>query len=238
MKTITFTLMFAVLVFAVLSGVANSNEKESIYFVKERQKMIDYLKASGIKNDRLLVAMDKVHRQDFVPNPKKAYRERSFKLGAWAVAASPYVTALKLNSLGLKPGEKVLEIGTADGYQAALMSEMGAKVYTIELVPEIAKKAGERFEKLGYKDINLRAGDGFYGWEEVAPFDAIVFACTPDDFPPRLVNQLREGGRMVLSLGKLYGPQTLVYAYKENGKMEIRPLADIKSPPMRGKILE
>jgi len=117
-----------------------------------------------------------------------------------------------------------------------LMSKIGGNVYSIELDPKRAAEAKKVLEKLGYNKIHLRAGDGFDGWQEAAPFDAIIFACTPDDFPPRLVEQLKEGGRMILSLGKLYGPQTLIFAYKENGEIKTRPLADIKAPPMRGKI--
>lgn len=222
------------------AGVKGSAQeiKESAYYVKKRQEMIEYLKAAGVTNAAVLDAMGRVMRQKFMPVPKKAYDERAFKLGPWAVAASPYVTALKLNALGLKPGEKVFEVGTETGYQAVVMSLIGAEVYSVEYVPEIGVAARERLEELGYKDVHLRIGDGYDGWKEAAPFDAMVFAPAPDEFPPKLVEQLKEGGRMVLSLGKLYGPQTLVYAWKEGGKMKVRPLADIKSPPMRGKIME
>lgn len=215
-----------------------ADEDESVYFKKERTKMIDYLKAAGIRNEALLKAMGKVQRQKFIPEPKKAYEERSFQIGKWAVVASPYVTAMRISALNIKPGEKVFEVGTETGYQAAVLAEMGAEVYTVELVPELGKKAAERLDKLGYKNVHTKVGDAFFGWEEYAPFDAMIFAPAPNDFPPRLVEQLKEGGRMALSLGKLYGAQTLVYAWKENGKMKTRPLADIKSAPMRGKILE
>jgi len=228
--------VISVIVFSVIALAAFAEEKESVYFVKEREKMIKYLRAAGISDQFVIDAMSRVHRQEFVPKPKDAYKERSFKIGSWAVAASPYITAMRLNALRLRPGEKVLEIGTETGYQAALMTEIGGDVYSIELDPKRAEKAEKVLRQLGYNKINLRAGDGFDGWSDAAPFDAIIFACTPDDFPPKLVEQLKEGGRMILSLGKLYGPQTLIFAWKENGKMKTRPLADIKAPPMRGKI--
>ena len=236
MKISALLIIVASIFFFAFSSPAE--EKESAYYVKERAKMIEYLLAAGVRNEVLLKSMGKIPRQYFVPDHKRAYSERPFKIDKWAAAASPYTTAIRLNALRLKPGEKVLEIGTETGYQAAVMEEMGADVYSIELIPELGEAAKERLLKLGYKNIHLKVGDGFYGWEEASPFDAIIFACTPDDFPPRLVEQLREGGRMVLSLGKMYGPQTLIFAWKENGKMKTRPLADIKLPPMRGKIQE
>lgn len=238
MKIKTVIIALLVFMFSCKGGAWLTGE--SSHFDKLQKKMIIELKEMGITDESLLSAMTKVPRHKFAPKgyEGKSYLDRPIQLGSWQAMATPYLTALRIQSLHIKPGEKVLEIGTESGYQAALLSEMGAKVYTIELIDKLAAEAKKRFDEMGYKNIHAICGDGFDGWPNESPFDAIIFACTPDEIPPKLIPQLKEGGRMVLSLGEMYDKQELIYVWKENGQINSRPLGEVRFPPMRGKILE
>ena len=152
--------------------------------------------------------MLKVERHRFVPEPlqDQAYGDHPLPIGEGQTISQPYIVALMTELLDLKGGEMVLEIGTGSGYQAAVLAELAKKVYTIEIIETLARSAKERLQQLGYGNIEVKAGDGYRGWPEAAPFDAIIVTAAPDHIPQPLIDQLKEGGRMVLPVWNLSLP--------------------------------
>ncbi len=184
----------------------------------ERAAMVRTLRVYGIKDERVLAAMAKVRRHLFIPaafrDRRDAYGDHPCPIGHGQTISQPYIVAHMTGKIALKPGEKVLEIGTGSGYQAAILAECGAEVYTIELIPELAQHARKVLADEGYKNVQVMTGDGYKGWPEHAPFDAIIVTCAPEDIPPALVEQLKEGGRMILPVGS--GSQQLVILTKKD----------------------
>jgi len=174
--------------------------------------MVDtQIAARGIKDQAVLEAMRRVPRHFFVPDQYRhqAYADHPLPIGYGQTISQPYIVALMTELLRLKGGERVLEIGTGSGYQAVILREVGAEVYTVEIIPELCEQARQRLQALGYTDIHVHCADGYYGWEEYAPFDAIIVTCAPDHVPPPLKAQLKDGGRMVIPVGPPGGYQTL-----------------------------
>ncbi|RLA87268.1 MAG: protein-L-isoaspartate O-methyltransferase [Deltaproteobacteria bacterium] len=214
-------------------------EKGEEVFREERERMVkEQIKARGIDDPRLLSAMGKVPRHLFVPPEYRdsAYEDRPLPIGYGQTISQPYIVALMTYHLQLKPTDRVLEIGTGSGYQAAVLAELVKEVYTIEIIPELAKEASERLKELGYENVHVKCGDGFFGWPEHAPFDAIIITCAAPEVPPRLVDQLREGGRMILPLGADPFYQTLTLIIKRDGKLEKRRITGVVFVPMTGEI--
>ena len=176
----------------------------------------------GIDDTRVLNAMHRVKRHLFVPEPYRpmAYADRPLPIGEGQTISQPYIVALMTYHLRLKPGDKVLEIGTGSGYQAAVLAELAKEVYSIEIVEVLAHAAQERLRTLGYTNVLVKSGDGFYGWEEHAPYDAVIITCATASFPDHLVKQLTEGGRMILPLGDKPFYQSLTMLTKRGGKIE------------------
>lgn len=204
-----------------------------------RIKMVEsYLKTSGIRDASVIAAMEKVQRHEFVPEKyrDRAYENVSLPIGKIQTITQPYMVALMTQVIRPKAGDKVLEIGTGTGYSAAVLAEIVGEVYTIEIEKKLAQTADARLKRLGYKNIQVRDGDGFFGWEEAAPFDAIILTCNADTVPPRLGAQLKEGGLLLMPLGETYSPQTLVIITKTNGKLVSRPLVEVQFVPMLGEI--
>ena len=174
-------------------------------YQQARERLVhEEIEARGVRDARVLAAMRKVPRHLFVPpdQQKSAYVDSPLFIGFRQTISEPYLVAFMTEALELKPHDRVLEIGTGSGYQAAVLAELVAEVYTIEIVEPLAKTAGERLRRLGYSNVHVRAGDGFRGWPEAAPFDAIILtAAPPQRVPPPLVEQLREGGRLVAPVG-------------------------------------
>jgi protein-L-isoaspartate(D-aspartate) O-methyltransferase len=211
-------------------------------FASQRKTMVEQqVLWRGVTDRRVLDAMLAVPREEFVL-PKfrdKAYADLEVPIGFEQTLDRPYEDAFIVQALKIKPTDRVFEVGTGGGYLTALMSKLGGEVYTIDIIPEIADAARARFEKLGYKNIEVKAGDGYAGWVEHSPFDAIVFTCSPDEIPKPLIEQLGEGGRMVLPLGGEQKFQELLLYTKKNGKLEgPRHLAAFTFVPMKGQILE
>src|SRR5438067_13530398 len=164
--------------------------------------------------------MNKVPREEFVPPDSRAgsYEDGPLPIGYAQTISQPYIVAFMTEELRLKPSDRVLEIGTGSGYQTAILAELVPEVYTIEIVEPLAKNAEATLQRLGYKDVHVKAGDGYKGWPEAAPFDAIIVTCAPDRVPQPLTDQLKEGGRMIIPVGAKFA-QELYLLEKKDGRL-------------------
>lgn len=181
---------------------------------------------------RVLAAMEKVPRHEFVPEAQQrsAYRNRPLSIGAGQTISQPFIVALMTDLLALEPGDKVLEIGTGSGYQGAVLAELAADVYTIEIVESLGLTAAKAFARLGYDNVHARIGDGYQGWPEQAPFDAIVVTAAPDHVPPALIEQLKPGGRLVIPVGTLM-QELLVITKAEDGSTTREEIVPVQFVP-------
>ncbi len=203
-------------------------------FEAKRKDMVEYqMKRRGIRNENVLNAFLKVERHLFVPESRisQAYRDKPLPIGEGQTISQPYMVAFMTEILKLSRDDKVLEIGTGSGYQAAILGELCDNVYTIEIFESLGKKAANLLDKLGYDNINVRIGDGYKGWPEEAPFDAIIVTCAPSDIPKPLQVQLKEGGKMVIPVGAR-PPQQLVLLKKEKGKIKTQAVLSVAFVPM------
>ena len=201
----------------------------------ERDRLIEHLRHAGIGDRRVLEAMRRVPREQFVPPNVRhaAYEDRPLPIKEGQTISQPYIVALMTQALALQPGEKVLEIGTGSGYQTAILAELGADLYTVEVRPVLLETARRRLEALGYKGIHYHLGDGHLGWPAFAPYDAIIVTAAPREIPPALVAQLAEGGRMVIPVGPTAGFQTLWLLLKdEEGNIERVDLGGVAFVPL------
>jgi protein-L-isoaspartate(D-aspartate) O-methyltransferase len=181
-------------------------------YLDARQRMVEkQMRERDITDERVLAVMEKVPRHEFVlPDVlDQAYADHPLPIGYGQTISQPYIVALMTQMLDLKPGDKVLEIGTGSGYQAAVLAELTDQVYTIEIIPELAQRARATLDRLGYGYVESKQADGYWGWEEHAPFNAIVVTAAPDHVPQPLLNQLADGGRMVIPVGPPGGYQSL-----------------------------
>jgi protein-L-isoaspartate(D-aspartate) O-methyltransferase len=203
-----------------------------------RREMVEaQIRARGVSDPAVLAAMETVPRHQFVPADVRAeaYGDHPLPIGYGQTISQPYIVAWMTELLKLKPGAKVLEIGTGSGYQAAVLGQMGMQVYTIEIVDELAAQARARLADMGYSTITVRHADGYYGWPEQAPFDAIIVTCAPDHIPPALVEQLAAGGRMVLPVGPPGGYQSLWLVEKEGGQVKTMEMGGVMFVPLTGE---
>ena len=187
---------------------------------------------------RVMAAMGKVPRHEFVPaiQRHRAYTNRPLPIGHGQTISQPYIVALMSDLIKPQAGDRVLELGTGSGYQAAILAELTGQVYSIEIIEALGKQADERLSRLGYDNITLRLGDGYYGWEEHAPFDAIVVTAAASHVPPPLVAQLKPGGRMIIPVGSRFLTQQLVLIEKEpGGQLITRQILPVKFVPLTGK---
>ena len=191
------------------------------------------LKPRGIKDERVLAAMAKVPREEFVPADERsdAYEDGPLPIGYDQTISQPYIVAFMTEQLRPKATDRVLEIGTGSGYQAAILAELVADVYTIEIVGSLAKTAEATLQRLGYKNVHLKVGDGYQGWPEEAPFDAIIVTCAPDKVPQPLTDQLKDDGRMVIPVGERFAQQ-LYLLEKKNGQLKESATLPVRFVPM------
>lgn len=204
-----------------------------------RHRMVEtQLAARGISDERLLDAMARVPRHLFIPPSRRAaaYGDFPVSIGEGQTISQPYIVALMTQYLALEGPERVLEIGTGSGYQAAVLAELASEVYTIEIIPELARRARLVLSELGYENVRVRTGDGYQGWDEHAPFDAIIITAAPPYVPQPLLEQLAEGGRLVVPLGEEGEIQTLTLIERIEGRLLERALCPVRFVPMTGEI--
>ena len=195
------------------------------------------LQGRDIRDPKVLEIMGRIPRHLFVePSLRgKAYADYPLPIAEGQTISQPYIVALMTQILQVQPGERVLEVGTGSGYQAAVLAELGAQVYSIEVQETLAKQAALRLKELGYDRVQVRYGDGYLGWEEAAPFDAIIVTCAANHIPPPLIEQLKEGGRLVIPLGSTTYFQTLTLLTKKEGRTDIQRLLGVAFVPMTGE---
>ena len=200
----------------------------------ERARMVErHIAARDIHDAEVLQAMRSVPRHDFVPEAysREAYANRPLPIGYGQTISQPYVVAYMTELVRPDAGDRVLEVGTGSGYQAAILAEIVDDVYTIEIVPELAHSAADRLERLGYDNVHVKQADGYFGWEEHAPFDAIVVTAAAEHIPPPLIEQLKEGGRMVIPVGSPFRTQSLMLVEKSGDRISTRSLAPVRFVP-------
>ncbi len=213
---------------------AAANADGTDRYAEQRQRMVDeQIAGRGVGDENVLRAMRAVERHRFVPEDLvgQAYADHPLPIGYGQTISQPYIVALMSEALHVQPGDKVLEIGAGSAYQAAVLDALGAETYTIEIVPELAQQAKMRLSELGYDDVHLRQADGYFGWEEHAPFDAIIVTAAPDHLPQPLANQLAEGGRLVVPIGPVGAVQTLWLFEKTDGELQATNLGDVRFVP-------
>ncbi|HEX6105929.1 MAG TPA: protein-L-isoaspartate(D-aspartate) O-methyltransferase [Gemmatimonadales bacterium] len=202
----------------------------------ERERMVaEQIAARGIRDSATLAAMRRVPRHEFVPEDVRAhaYADTPLPIGRDQTISQPYVVALMTELIRPRPGGRVLEVGTGSGYQAAVLAAAGCRVWTIEIFAALAREAGARLRRLGYDAIEVRHGDGYAGWPEEAPFDAIVVTAGADSVPPALIRQLGPGGRLVMPVGDPFGDQRLVLLEKDReGRIRRRELDPVRFVPL------
>lgn len=189
-------------------------------------------------DDRVREALLRVPRHQLVPADvrSRAYRNRPLSIGHGQTISQPYIVAIMTALLDVEPGDRVFELGTGSGYQAAILAELGTEVYSMEIIPPLAERAAGQLAELGYDEIRVRIGDGYYGWPEHAPFDAIMVTAAGDHIPPPLLDQLRPGGRMVIPVGDPFLTQQLVLVEKrEDGGLRTRDVLPVRFVPLAGE---
>ena len=204
-------------------------------YARLRQRMVEsQLQDRGIRDPAVLDAFLRVPRHRFVPREERyeAYEDHPLPIGSGQTISQPYVVAYMLQKLELEGNERVLEIGTGSGYQTALLAEIADQVYTVECLPELALRARQILEELGYDNVQARIGDGAAGWPEAAPFDAIIGSAAPQELPPLLVDQLSPGGRMILPVGT-FNQSLILVEKKPDGFVRRTPLLPVRFVPMQ-----
>ena len=206
-------------------------------YLEQRNTMVErQLRARDVDDPRVLEAMRRVPRHELVPRHLRdeAYADHPLPIGHDQTISQPYIVAFMTQVLEPRPGDRVLEIGTGSGYQAAVLAELVAEVYTIEIVAPLGERARSDLERLGYDNVHVRIGDGYAGWPEHAPFDAIIVTCAPEDVPQPLVDQLRDGGRMIIPVGNQRHGQELYLLEKRDGEVVRRAILPVRFVPMTG----
>jgi protein-L-isoaspartate(D-aspartate) O-methyltransferase len=223
------------LVIAALAATAcGQKPNASSDFGAQRQRMVQQqLVTRGINDARVLAAMTKVPREEFVPPDSRtaSYEDGPLPIGYAQTISQPYIVAFMTEQLRPKPNDRVLEVGTGSGYQAAILAELVSEVYSIEIVEPLAKNAEATLQRLGCKNVHVKIGDGYKGWPEAGPFDAIIVTCAPDKVPQSLVDQLKDDGRMVIPVGDRF-VQQLYLLEKKNGQLKQSATLPVRFVPM------
>lgn len=211
--------------------------KEDVYRLRREKMVADQIAARGVKDEKVLLAMGSVPRHKFVSEDliNSAYEDRPLPIGCGQTISQPYIVALMTQLLNLAEKDKVLEVGTGSGYQAAILSGIVKEVYTIEIFEELGTSAGKRLKDLGYQNVKVKVADGYYGWPEEAPFDAIIVTCAATHIPPPLIEQLKDGGTMCIPVGSVFWTQNLMLVKKKDGKIIAKSVLPVRFVPLLGK---
>jgi protein-L-isoaspartate(D-aspartate) O-methyltransferase len=230
-RILIFTLLILLFYFALSAA-------EDQYALKRKQMVEQDIRSRGIQSSVVLSVMGRVPRHLFVDAAyrHRAYDDHPLPIGEAQTISQPYVVALMTEALRLRPADRVLEIGTGSGYQAAVLAEIVKEVYTIEIRKLLADRAEKTLADLGYRNVKVKSGDGYFGWAEQAPFDAIIITAAANHIPPPLIEQLKEGGRLIVPLGSMVYFQTLVLATKRNGELDVEQLCPVAFVPMTGEM--
>jgi protein-L-isoaspartate(D-aspartate) O-methyltransferase len=231
-------ILFFIPIFLLSSWVVTPFSHASEDLRIKRQKMIERdINGRGIKDRKVLDAMSRIERERFVDKgiAAWAYEDHPLPIGEGQTISQPYVVALMTEALKLKPADQVLEIGTGSGYQAAVLAEIVSEVYTIEIRKSLAERAERLLRDLGYRNIKVKYGDGYFGWEEHGPYDAIIVTAAANHIPPPLIRQLKEGGRLIIPLGSTIYSQMLTIATKKKGELDVVQLGSVAFVPMVGE---
>ncbi|MFC1869566.1 protein-L-isoaspartate(D-aspartate) O-methyltransferase [Thermodesulfobacteriota bacterium] len=222
------------LIYILLCLPTNSACEQGDYAGLRDHMVKEQIIARGIKDPRVIKAMKKVPRHRFVPakNRVLSYGDYPLPIGKGQTISQPYIVAFMTEALELSAEDRVLEIGTGSGYQAAILAELVKEVYTIEIVPELGRRAQKTLEELKYVNIRVKIGDGYKGWPDMAPFDAVIVTCAPEQIPRALVDQLKEGGQMIIPVGMRRTVQKLVKVTKKDGKIETQAVMNVRFVPM------
>ena len=238
----TKKIYIAFLVIVVFSFLAvNKAHTEAKKYSKLRKAMVEnQLKSRDIKDKKVLEVMNKVKRHKFVPSRiiDRAYDDRPQAIGHGQTISQPYIVALMTQSLKLDKNDTVLEIGTGSAYQAAVLAEIVKKVYTIEIIKELAASAAKRLNSLDYKNVEVKHADGYYGWEEKGPFDAIIVTAAANHVPPPLLRQLKDNGKLIIPLGSMSNFQTLTLITNKDNDLTTEFITGVVFVPLTGKVLE
>lgn len=236
-KTLRFGLKSAVGIALMAWFISGLLGGEDPFLFKRRQMVERDIVGRGIREERVIQAMLKVPRHLLVRSDlrNQAYADYPLPIEEGQTISQPYVVALMTEALQLKPGDRVLEIGTGSGYQAAVLAEIVKEVYSIEIRKSLAEKASKDLKKLGYNRIRIKNGDGYFGWESAAPFDAIIITAAVNHIPSPLLKQLKDGGRFILPLGSTAYYQVLTLISKKNGDISIRQMGSVRFVPMTGE---
>ena len=237
-----------VLAAAVVGATATQAAGDVDPFAERRAALMRELQSLGVRDSRqaarrdfdsaVIDAMDRTPRHEFVPEDLRrlAYANRPLPIGYGQTISQPYVVAWMTDALRLEPGDRVLEVGTGSGYQAAVLAPLVEAVYTIEIIEALGETAAARLARLGYDSVQVRVGDGYYGWPERAPFDAIIVTAAASHVPPPLIKQLKPGGRMVIPVGGRFTTQLLLLIEKtDNDEIVTRQIAAVRFVPLTGE---
>lgn len=236
-KPLVFILLIFI-IFLLISMHEHDKIDEIDDYIEKRQSMVlNQLRSRDILDSKVLQAMLTVPRHQFVDEHirESAYNDYPLSIGEGQTISQPYIVALMTQLLELKGNEKVLEIGTGSGYQAAVLAEIVEEVYTVEIYESLSEKSEKLLMDLGYQNIKFKVGDGYHGWEEHAPYDAIIVTCAPDHVPPSLLQQIKDdGGRIVIPVGGIWMVQTLMKIEKIEGKIKSKGIIGVRFVPMIG----
>ena len=229
MKTLIKIIFVVSLSFLFVSICASQDNYEKSH----KDMVVNQIKKRGVKDPATLKALQKVKRHLFVPEKyqRQAYEDGPLPIGFGQTISQPYMVAYMTEVIRPKPHFKVLEVGTGSGYQAAVLAEIVDEVYTIEIIKELGDAANKRLKELGYQNIFVKIDDGYHGWEEKGPFDAIIVTAAAEFIPPPLIEQLKEGGKMVIPIGTPFQVQRLMLVEKKNGKVKTKSLFPVMFVP-------
>lgn len=249
-RKIIFFIIFIIILFLILTektGINYVSDQNIVVYGPEveeidkytplRKEMVEkQLRNRDITDEKVLAAMEKVPRHKFMTQYLgQAYEDRPIPIGYGQTISQPYIVALMTQILDIDENDKVLEIGTGSGYQAAVLAELVDKVYTIEIIKELAERVDQTIKRLGYKNIEVKNADGYFGWNEKGPFDAIIITAAANHIPLPLIEQLKDGGKLVIPLGSTTSFQTLTLITKKGNELETRFITGVRFVPMTGQ---